>query len=204
MEEEIQHCVVYKGRKHYDRVYIPNVLRIPKDKLDHYIFLKTIRAGGSYGHIVNGGNYYYLCLSKNEFISVEQRTMEPIAFRRSSIIELENLASIFNAAIRKEIEKPYRRKSKKYKQIVNPPNIDYGKNWSDRMKNHYIINVNTKKEIELSMPKSNLIKEIKLTTHLLDCILRDGIMINDWVYKGERLDGLTWDQYLHNAEEVNQ
>ena len=83
-EEEVEHTVIYQGRN-YDKIYLPVFLRFNKEKLLHYRYIKTINAGSTNAHILQGGNEYFMCLSKDEYISAEERTMEPMGFRKNSI-----------------------------------------------------------------------------------------------------------------------
>ena len=89
----------------YQRLIVPTVIYISKDKLDNYNYIKTIRAGHGSAHIISGGNYYYICLRNDDNIAFDSETNEPFGFRRNSIQECEKLSTTFNIAADKEIKK---------------------------------------------------------------------------------------------------
>jgi hypothetical protein len=184
------------GRRLYNKVYIPTILKINKKELQHYDYVETVQAGVSTAHIIKGADEYFLCISKNDNISVEERIMEPIGFRRKSIQELKSICDIFNLAYDKEKNKPRRRVTSKYPTIIVPPKIDHSLEWREKFAGHKIVNIITKETYDLSMPKIEIMKHTSLTSHLLDSIIYSGSLAKNWCYYGERLDKLTWDEYF--------
>jgi len=194
-EEEVEHTVIYQGRN-YDKIYLPVFLRFNKEKLMHYTFIKTINAGSTNAHILQGGNDYYMCLSKDEYISAEERTMEPMGFRKNSIEALEKLAETFIKAYKNETKSIYSSINRRTTSTVIAPKLNETEHWHIKMQNHYIINIKTKQEVHLGANKGDICTQCGLTIHLLNVILRDGICGRDWCYKGTRVDGLTWPEYF--------
>jgi hypothetical protein len=181
----------------YERVYIPKFLYIPKKKLEHFVFIKTIDAGSGRGHIIMGGGNYYLCLRQDDCISVEERTMMPMGFRAKTIAELEALVKTFTVASKNAPAFSYNTSARKWNRTVEPPRLDYTVPWHVRCRGHYIINVVTGEEVHLGLSKPEIsAKTSRLTYHLIDCIVLHGYECLNWVYKGTRLDGDTWEQYF--------
>ena len=192
---ETEHKVIYSGYN-YDKVYLPIFLRYNKTELPHYTFIKTIDAGGKNAHILQGGNDYFMCLSSDDNISAEERTMEPMGFRRNSIEPLMKLADTFSTLYKSETKSTYSVVNRRTPSTVIPPVINEAEHWSIKMMNHYIINTKTSEEVHLAGNKGDICKQYGLTIHLLNIIIRDGICGRDWCYKGTRVDGLTWEQYF--------
>ena len=203
-EEEVEHTVIYQGRN-YDKIYLPVFLRFNKEKLLHYRFVKTINAGSTNAHILQGGNEYFMCLSKDEYISAEERTMEPMGFRKNSIEALEKLAETFIKAYKNETKSIYSSVNRRTASTVMAPKLNETEHWHIKMQNHYIINIKTKQEVHLGGNKGDICRQCGLTVHLLNVILRDGICGRDWCYKGNRIDRLTWAEYfLQNVDSQSQ
>lgn len=199
----IEHKVIFAGRP-YERIYVPVFLKYNKAQLPHYNFIKTISAGDTNGHIIQGGNYYFMCLSRDDNISAEEKTMEPMGYRRRSIDELQSLADVFCAAYASETTRGYNSINRRHPKAVVPPVLNMRLEWHERMKNHYIINVSTKQQFHLAESKTQVAAQCKLTIHLLNVIIRDGSMAKNWCYKGQRLDGLTWEQYFDSVKNAAQ
>lgn len=205
-EDEIEHVVIYGSYK-YEHQYIPNILRIDKCEFPHHQYIKTIDAGEGRAHILQGPNDYFLCLSKNECVSTEERIMKPLGFRRDSIEKLQAIADKFNTA--KEIKLSKNRPVRLnplYRKVVEIPTFDITQPWQDRMQNHFLINVETKEEMDLSQYKNDISKKCNITLHLLTCILNFGIVGKNWCYKGNRVDKMTWEEYFisKNVNSINQ
>jgi hypothetical protein len=194
-QDEIEHSVIYQGRN-YDRLYLPVFIKYNKALLPHYTFIKTINAGSSNAHILHSSNGYYMCFSKDENVSAEQRTMEPMGFRRNSIELLIKLADAFITAYKNETKSIYSSVNRRTPSTVMAPKLNETEHWHTKMQNHYIINIKTKQEVHLGGNKGDICTMCGLTIHLLNVILRDGICGRDWCYKGTRVDGLTWDIYF--------
>ena len=200
--DEVEHVVIFSGRN-YKRVYIPSFLKFHKSELMHYKFIKTIDAGSSMGHIIQGGNEYYMCLSQDDNIRVEQLTMEPMGFRRSSITQLESLADVFNVAMQSEVERTYNSTSRGHPKVVIPPDLNMSLDWCQRMNNHYIINVINQQEVHMAAVKGDIAAQCGLSIHLLNGIIRDGIQAKNWCYKGRRIDGFSWPEYFNSLQSAN-
>jgi hypothetical protein len=190
-----EHTVIYQGRN-YDKIYIPVFLKYNKAELPHYRFIKTINAGSSNAHILQGGNEFFMCMSSDENISTEQLTMEPMGFRRRSIDELQKLADVLCRLYKSERKSIYSIVNRRTISTVVAPILNEAEHWNTKMMNHYIINTKTKEEVHLCGNKGDICKQCGLTIHLLNVILRDGICGRDWCYKGTRVDGLTWPEYF--------
>lgn len=182
----------------YEKVFIPEIVKIQKDKLDDYSFIKTIEAGSCFAHILQGGNYYYLCLSKDDTIRVELRINEPLGFKRQKEEELYEMAEKFNKAYKVDKTKGYGHRKRKYERVVSTPVWDTGMLWVHRMYNKHLINTITGQHIDLSQHREEIFKATGLSNHTLNLILNTGIESKNWCYKGERLDGQSWDDYFKN------
>lgn len=189
----------------YERVYIPNILTFHKEKVPNYKFIKTINAGSSLGHILfyEKDNNYILCLRQNDDISIEEKTMEPFGFKRKELSELEVLAEKFNRAKEKERRYIFRGERRKWKQVVEPMRENLHLHWNERMKGKFIINTITGQEISLAATRNQISKQTGLNNELVSCLVRDGIEAKHWAYKGKRLDGASWEEYLENPEKYN-
>lgn len=184
----------------YEKVFIPEVTKIQKDKLENYNFVETIQAGGSFGHILQGGNYYYMCLSKDDTIRIELRINEPLGFKRENVQDLYDMASSFEKAYATDKTKAYNYNRRKYERVVNTPVWDTGMLWYHRMHNKYLINTVTGKEISLCQQRQNIFDITGLTNHTLNCILNTGVEAKNWCYKGDRIDKQTWQQFFENKK----
>ncbi len=180
----------------YEKIYMPKFLPKNKNEVEHYEFIKTVNAGSSKGHIFLGANEYIMSLSKSDNIKVEERSLEPVGFRRKTIEELEILANKFQDTFDQERKIKQINSSSKYSRVVKPPVLKQHLFWTDRMVDKYLINVVTGEEIHLAIVRRDIINKANITNHLLDCIIRDGLEANNWTYKGERLDGKSWEEYF--------
>lgn len=180
----------------YEKVYIPEMLEVKKNSLEHYEFIKTIRAGSGFGHILHCGDDFIMCLRRDDKVCVEKRIMEPLGFKRKTIEELEDMAETFNIAYDQEKKRMFSADSKKYVKIVKPIPFDTSVLWHIRMQGKYLINTITGSEIHLGKLKKYVVAETGLNTHLLYSIIKQGVEIRNWCLKGERLDGKTWDEYF--------
>ena len=189
----------------YERIYIPTILTFNKEKVPNYSFIKTIEAGSSFGHILFNEKYneYFMCLRKNDNISVEEKTMEPLGFKRHNLSDLETLAEKFNKLKEKERRYIFRGERRKWKQVVEPMRENMHLHWNERMKGKFIINTITGQEISLEATRNEISKQTGLNNELISCLVREGIEAKHWAYKGKRLDGATWEQYLENPEKYN-
>lgn len=203
MNNEIKEISPYAWKK-TERVYIPVILKFPKDGLEHYKYIKTIDAGSSMGHILQAGDCYYMCLSADDTIRVEERIMEPFGFRRNTIQELVELADIFNEAYRKEIEKQPRANQKMHPKTTVPPNLNMSVGWMTRVEGCKLINIKTLQTVSLEQTKAEITRQTGLSVHLLNVILREGIMAKDWCFYGQRLDGFSWEEYHAHVVQANQ
>jgi len=176
---------------------MPKFLPKNKNEIEHYSFIKTIDAGSSKGHIFLAANEYIMSLSKTDNVKVEERSLEPVGFRRENIQELETLANKFQEAYIEENKIIQVNTTLKYKRVVKPPVLKPYLWWTERMKDKYLINLVTGEEIDLSLVRREIINKANITNHLLDCIIRDGLEANNWTYKGERLDGKSWEEYFN-------
>ena len=182
----------------YEKVFIPEIVKIQKDKLEHYSFIETVSAGSNIGHILNGGNYYYLCLSRDETIRIELRVDEPLGYKRQTIDELRQMAQAFDKAHKIDSTKGYGKHRKKHTRIVNTPIWDTGMLWLHRMQDKYIINIITGQQIHLGKHREEIFNKTGLSNHSLSLILNAGIETKNWCFMGERLDKQTWQQYFEN------
>ena len=182
----------------YEKVFIPEIIRIQKDKLENYTFLKTITAGASNGHILQGGNYFYMCLSKDDNITVESKVHEPIGFRRTDVNDLYIMADTFDKVYATDKSRTYNYNKRKFEKVVNVPVWDTGMLWHHRMYQKYLINTVTGEEIHLSEGRTKVFEKTGLTNHTLNSILTTGVEAKNWCYKGDRTDGQTWEQFFEN------
>lgn len=189
----------------YERVYIPTILTFNKQDVPNYSFVKTIDAGSSLGHILfnEKHNQYFMCLRQNDNISVEEKTMEPLGFKRSNISDLETLAEKFNKSKERERRYVFRGERRKWKQVVEPMRENPHLNWNERVKGKFIINTITGQEISLEGTRSQISKQTGLNNELVSCLVREGIEAKHWAYKGKRLDGATWEEYLEDPQKYN-
>lgn len=189
----------------YERIYLPKMLSIPKRELEHYTFIKTIPAGSGIAHILRGGNDFFLCIrsKKDDFIRVEERLMEPLGFRRSSIEALEEIAARFDKVYNDDLRsyKGYNGASRKWDNAVKiPSTIMWDEPWHIRMRGYFIINTITGEEVSLGLSKAEISSRTRLTSHLINVIVKNGVeagVHGMWAFKGERLDGLTWEQFFN-------
>lgn len=184
--------------KYYEKMYVPVVLRKHKQQIEHYEFIKTITAGSSFGHIVYGGGSYYMCMSKDEELPIEEKFDIPLGFRRDKIEDLEALAKVFDDLYNDENNKPFFSGRRRWQKTVDRPKFDYSLPWTERMKGRSIIHTLTGKEIKLDQPRTLIMEEAGLTSHLLNCVVGEGTEIRNWCYKGNRLDGQSWEDYIKN------
>jgi len=182
----------------YEKVFIPEIIKVHKDKLENYNFLKTISAGDGSGHILQGGNYFYMCLSKDDTIRIESKVNEPLGFKRSDINDLYLMASKFDKAYEVDKKRKYNTNSRKFKRIVTVPVWDTSLLWQDRMHNEYIINTVTGENIHLLDGRKHVFDKTGLSNHTLSIILTTGVESKNWCYKGQRLDGQSWDDFFKN------
>lgn len=187
--------------KYYEKMYVPVVLRKHKQNIEHYQFIKTITAGSSFAHIVYGGGSYYMCLSKDDELSIEQKFDIPLGFRRDKIEDLEALAKVFDDLYNNENNKPFYSGRRRWHKTVDRPKFDYSLPWIDRMAGRSIINTITGKEVKLDQPRTVVMQQAGLSSHLLNCVVGEGTEIRNWCYKGKRLDGQTWEEYIKNRDE---
>jgi hypothetical protein len=185
----------------YERVYIPKFLHVEYDEVEHYEYIKTVQAGSSVGHILMGGGDYFLCLSKNTKVRLEERTMEPMGFRMKTVEEADSMAEMFTKAFNADMRayKGYNGASRKWDNVVEVPTIDWSLPWHVRMRTYNIINIETGKEVSLGLSKPEISKQTGLTYHLINVIVKHGVeagVHEMWALKGKRLDGLTWEQYF--------
>lgn len=89
----------------YQRVVVPDIIYIPRDKLENCSYIKTARAGHGTAHIMSRGKYYYVCLRPDNNIPFDNDTQEILGFRRNSLHDCDKLLDIFNVAADKELEK---------------------------------------------------------------------------------------------------
>jgi hypothetical protein len=183
----------------YEKVFIPEIIKIQKDKLDNYTFIKTISAGSSQGHILKGKDNHFMCLSKNDYITIESREKEPLGFKRSDVNELYVMAASFDKAFANDKATSCNSNKIKWQKVVAVPVWDTSVLWHHRMHNKFLINVVTKEEIDLSYKSKQKIFDITgLSNHSLTSIVFVGIQAKNWCYKGERLDGKTWEEFFEN------
>jgi hypothetical protein len=192
-------------RTKYQKVYLPDIIDVPLSKLEHYTHISTVISGDKYGHIIKHNtldNVYYLCLRYDDNIRVDSATYDIMGFRRKSKEECQKLAKVFTDA--KEYDtlygKPERtpRVLRKYLvRAVKPPILNTDISRSQRFFNKYLINVKTGKEVHLALHMAGIIRETGLKNNIqVDTVVNCGYILSDWCYKGERLDGKTWDQYF--------
>lgn len=186
----------YADGPRYEKVYIPVVLRINKYRVEHYTYLDTIKAGNSTAHILFGGGIYYMCISRDDNVSVEEKTMEPIGFRNEKLEQLKLLADKFNGARRSDYGDIIDTHRRKWKKVVHPMRCDGNLTWWQRMQNQYIINTINGQEIPLAQRRKDLSAKINISESLISAMFRQGVEIKHWCYKGKRLDGLSWEEYF--------
>ena len=188
--------MVYDAFNRYEKVYVPDIIKVDKTSLEHYQYIKTIKAGSSFGHILHCGDDFMMCLRKDDTIPVEEKIMEPIGFKRKSIEELEKLAETLNVAYKRDLKRITLNNLKNYAKIVEPAPMNTFIFWTERMKDKYLINTATGKEVYLGKVKKYILQETGLTAMMLNLILKEGIEIRNWCYKGKRIDGKDWNVYL--------
>lgn len=187
----------YSNTTAYQKLVMPVFLRKHKEEVDGYTFIKTILCGSSNAHILKGNDDYYMCVSRNDHIAVEEDQNYPVGYKRSSLIELENMAESYNKLYNKENKNAWAGR-RKWKKVVERPKYDYSLPWNERMKEKTIINILTKEEIDLSLPRLEIMKKTGLSSHLLNTITLDGNEVRGWCYKGKRLDNQSWEDFLNN------
>ena len=197
-------------RTKYAKVYLPTIIEVPIDKIEHYTFIKTVSAGNLLGHIIKHNtirDVYYLCLRDNSnTIKVDQANYDIMGFRKTKIEDCEKLAKTFHDAHIREQTGPdgkpnvfanIRTIQKNLVKVVVPPELDYNLPRRERYKDKCLINIKTKEKVDLSQGMSVIVQQTGLKSNLhVDMIIRCGYLLHDWTYKGERLDGKTWTDYF--------
>lgn len=185
-------------RAKYQKVYLPTMISVHITELEHYIFIKTVDCGSKKGHIIHGKDGYYLCLREDDYIRFDQAIYQPMGFCRSTIDQCEKLASEYLSAHKNNLnglgEVPVRVLTKNLKKAIIVPQYDLSINWFARMKGHYIVHIPSKREVHLGQPKIEVIRLTGLSYTSLDSVVYKGYIAKDWAYKGERIDGKSWEE----------
>lgn len=182
----------------YTKQYMPNILRVDKDKLEHYNFIETVDVGGGHAHILSGGGDYFLCFSKNDEISTEERLMEPLGFRRRSIDDIKALADMFYKNYHTEHKRVYVSRNRyKPQTVTEPQRLDQTILWHERMVGRYIVNLSTGKCVHLgNTEKHDICKMLNITSHALTVISFDGKEKMGWCGLLPRMDKVEWKDYF--------
>lgn len=97
---------------HLKNIYIPQFTFYNKDKFPGYKFVKTMEAGGSFGHILYGNGHHYLCLRRGDDISCDPPFWpEPFGYKRKTLKECEDLANEYESVYKNETKYYYVKKS---------------------------------------------------------------------------------------------
>lgn len=194
-------------RSKYNKVYIPRIEDIKLSELNGFTYIKTIDAGRMQGHIIkdNKVEEYTMCLSHTDTVKVDVKANRPLGYTRFNIPDLEKLAQTFIKALQRNPRsnglKIFRKNIKKFVEV---PKFDITQNWHIRTYGHYIINIKTKEEIPLHLSKNYICKRIDMKISLFDTMLQTGGIVRDWCYKGQIIDGRTWEEYFAGAKPKKQ
>jgi len=187
----------------YQKIYIPTIEDVKLTELNGFTYIKTIDAGRMRGHIIKDNKFeeYTMCLSHTDTVRVDIQANRPLGYTRFNIPELEKLAQSFVRALHRDPRGNglmiFR---KNIKRFVEAPKIDATQNWHIRMYGHHLINIKTKEEVPLHISKNVICKKIGMKVSTLDTMLQTGGIIRDWCYKGDIIDGRTWDEYFSGAK----
>lgn len=187
-------------RQKYQKVYLPTMVSVPITELEHYTFIKTVDCGSKKGHIIHGSDGYYLCLREDDYIRFDQAIYQPMGFCRQTIEQCEKLANDYLNAHKNNLnnlgELPVRVLTKNLKKAILVPEFDNTTTWYVRMQGHYIIHTPSKREVHLGQAKIEVIRTTGLSYTSLDSVVYKGYIAKGWAYKGERIDGKSWEEPL--------
>jgi hypothetical protein len=194
-------------RYKYQKVYLPTIITVPLDKLEHYVYIKTVDRGAGLGHIISGFNVYYLCLRNDKTIRVDEAIYEPMGFRRKTIEECEKLAKTFKDAY--EYNKLYGKAPRErilrtnLKKVVYPADLNGSLMRNARMDGKYLINTKTAEQVHLALHMADILRATGLKNYnQVDTVVNCGYEMMDWCYMGQRIDGKTWDEHFNSLQSV--